>query len=535
MKKTGFFSGWIVLGVLAIVLMGRISAQSEENQESSAATHTNLTQDSAMNSVTAGTLPAEVDPDSAYAELVRLIQAGVDQSVILTYVENSLRFFNLDADGIIYLADLGAPSEIIEATMGRDKQLLQEGIVPIEAQTVEGTETTTNPPPEVTVDYFYDTLAPYGAWVYIEGYGQCWQPAVVTYNADWKPYCDNGRWVYTDSGWYWMSDYSWGWAAFHYGRWFRHDRYGWCWWPDTVWSSSWVCWRYDRTYCGWAPLPPYTSFRHGTGLVYRGSRVSVGFNFGLNSDCYTFVATRNFCDPKPRRHFVNRRDAKRIYDRTKVINRMNYDPRRKRVVNGGISPNIISTLSRQAIAPVSVRHTGSRAGNNSRHEQLNRNTRTLVVSRPDHTVPQKHTSPARISRGTQRTDPAQQRRTYAATARNNNYNSERLPEGRVQRAKPSGTRQPRTAPQARQQRSTTPPVGTNPQRPATRRPTPPQSSNKGKYVPQGNRSTGPASGRPQTKSRNTRPNVQPSGKSNQSARGNKPSRHSRPASAGSGQ
>lgn len=506
MKMAGSYGFLLATAVMGIVLIGNRSVQSEEIQAQPDVTDTNLLSAVETHAPLAVTLPSDIDPDSAYDELVRLVQAGVDQSVILTYIENSLRFFNLDADRIIYLADLGTPSEIIEAAMEHDKQLLQEGISPAASPSAEETEAMTNPPPEVTEDYLYDTLSPYGTWVYVEGYGRCWRPTVVTYRAGWRPYCDNGRWVYTDYGWYWMSDYSWGWAAFHYGRWFRHDRYGWCWWPDTVWSPSWVSWRYDRTYCGWAPLPPYTSCRSGAGIVYRGTRVSVGFNFGLDSDCYTFIATRNFCDPKPSRHYVDRREAKRIYDRTKVFNRIDYDIRKKSVVNGGISPNIISTLSGQDIATVSVRHTGSRAGNNNRHEQLNRDARTLVVSRPDRAVPQNKQSPARRSSSAQQTDPPQKSRTFAATGGRNHHTPGRetvdTPAGRVQS---SGTRQPTPAPQTRQQQSTPPPAGTTSQR-----------DSKGTS----NRSSSAASGRIQAQRRNARPKGPQSGKSNDAARGN---------------
>src|SRR6185369_10574223 len=49
--------------------------------------------------------------------------------------------------------------------------------------------------------YFYDSLAPYGSWIDIQGYGLCWQPTTVVLNAGWSPYCDRGRWVYSDCGW----------------------------------------------------------------------------------------------------------------------------------------------------------------------------------------------------------------------------------------------------------------------------------------------------------------------------------------------
>ena len=46
--------------------------------------------------------PPSIVPGSPYAEVVRLTQAGVDQSVIMTYVTNSSSTFNLDSDKIIY-------------------------------------------------------------------------------------------------------------------------------------------------------------------------------------------------------------------------------------------------------------------------------------------------------------------------------------------------------------------------------------------------------------------------------------------------
>ena len=163
----------------------------------------------------------------------------------------------------------------------------------------------TQPDTPVTVNYFYDSLSPYGSWVVVNGYGRCWRPTVCLYNPGWLPYCDRGHWVYTDCGWYWSSDYAWG-ATFHYGRWFRNASFGWCWCPDTVWAPSWVTWRYSNNYCGWAPLPPGTSFQTGVGIVFNGSAVSVGFSFGLGANCFTFVPTHIFVI-RIRAIFVSRR------------------------------------------------------------------------------------------------------------------------------------------------------------------------------------------------------------------------------------
>jgi hypothetical protein len=348
-------------------------------------------------------LPPNIYPTSPLAQVVRLTQAGVDESVIMTYVTNSGSTFNLDSDKIIYLKDIGLPNEVVTAMMQRDQQLQQQMAAsasyqppaqpaPAPAPT-EQPETAPPPQPveqpaEVTVNYFYDNLAPYGAWVDVEGYGRCWRPSVVVYNPGWQPYCDHGHWVYTDCGWYWASDYSWGWAPFHYGRWFQHSRWGWCWTPDTVWGPSWVTWRYSNDYCGWAPLPPRAVYREGVGFFYNGLAVSVGFDFGLSWNCFAFVPIGHFCDPHPRRYCVAPAQMTQIYNHTTVIN--NFNVRDHNFVNHGIDPEHITAVTRTPIHPISIRDTASPPGHGPRGDQLSHDGRTLVVNRPhfvDHPVP----------------------------------------------------------------------------------------------------------------------------------------------------
>ncbi len=335
-----------------------------------------------LNTLLGSSLPDDIDPASPLGQLVRLVQAGVEQSVVLAYIQTSPRFFELDADDIIYLSDLGTPGEVIEAVMAHDQRLFDEGIQGGGTQPEEAVEEAVEgQPPAVTVNEFYDTLSPYGTWVYIEGYGRCWRPTVVVYNANWRPYCDNGRWVYTDRGWYWVSNYSWGWATFHYGRWFHHASYGWCWWPDTVWAPSWVCWRYDNDYCGWAPLPPHTIYRTGVGLVYCGSTVRVGFGFNLGCSSYTFVSIRNFCDPNPRRYCVDRKQCVVIYDRTRTDCRYEVDPYRRTLVNRGLPVAHISKATQREIKPVSISYSRQRLANRQgARETLARNGSSVVVN-----------------------------------------------------------------------------------------------------------------------------------------------------------
>jgi len=376
------FLGW---AILAGVLVGSPSTQTSHAQpQSFPPPSTDLISTSPANAPTTGTLPADIDPNGTLAQVVRLLQAGVEQSVILTYIGNSTSPFNLTSDDIIYLNDIGAPAEIAKAMMQRDQQLQQMGVAAGAPATpaANTTETPTTQPAEVTVNYFYDTLTPYGGWVDIEGYGWCWRPTIVIYDAGWQPYCNNGHWVYTDCGWYWVSGYSWGWAPFHYGRWFHNPRYGWCWWPDTTWASSWVCWRHNNDYCGWAPLPPHAVYQSGVGFVYQGHAVSAGFTFGLSANVFTFVPTKDFCDPHPRRHRLEAGEVTRIYNQTTVINNINFDNRHQGMVNVGIPPHDITAVTRQEIHPITVRTESGSTVRGGHREQFEHNGSTLIVNRP---------------------------------------------------------------------------------------------------------------------------------------------------------
>src|SRR5262249_26614901 len=105
--------------------------------------------------------------------------------------------------------------------------------------------------------YFHDTLAPHGYWVNSGNYGPCWRPSRVA--SGWRPYYDNGHWVYTDYGWTWVSSDPWASTTYHYGSWYDDASYGWVWVPGYTWAPAWVTWSYTDNYVGWAPIPP--SFR----------------------------------------------------------------------------------------------------------------------------------------------------------------------------------------------------------------------------------------------------------------------------------
>lgn len=352
--------------------------------------------------------PANIHPGPGMIQIIKLADSGVEESVMMAFVTNSADRFNLGPEEIIYLNDIGISPRIITAMLQRDhilqaiamappvqeQQSIVESVppdfqdsqppaIPVSADYAENSYPAPGsslPVPPPAAPLFYDSLAPYGSWVDVDGYGRCWQPTIVGLNPDWQPYFDGGRWVYTDCGWYWKSDYSWGWAAFHYGRWFRHARLGWCWCPDDVWGPSWVCWRSTDDYCGWAPLPPGAGFTVAGGLCFQGRPCPPDFGFGLGWGCFRFVATHDFCDNHVWRHAVPRDHIPRFFHHTVVSNPAlgaNH-----RVVNDGVSRERIVAAIRHDVQRVTLRDSNSSSGAGGTRDRFEGNGRTLAVFRP---------------------------------------------------------------------------------------------------------------------------------------------------------
>jgi hypothetical protein len=142
---------------------------------------------------------------------------------------------------------------------------------------------------EVSFDFFYDSLRPYGEWIQVADYGLCWKPNDVA--ADWAPYTD-GYWAYTDGGWTWVSYEDFGGIVYHYGRWTNVEDEGWCWVPDYDWGPAWVAWRSDDEHVGWAPLPPEARFDRETGVS-----TWVDEQYDIGPTNYHFCRTRDFGAP----------------------------------------------------------------------------------------------------------------------------------------------------------------------------------------------------------------------------------------------
>lgn len=259
-------------------------------------------------------------------EVVKLTQAKMSDDVIVSYVKNSGATYNLSADDILYLNSQGVSQPVISALLASKSNAgapaapvavpttaappVQPApqVSPYPGQQVSPYPTDGGPPPtaapmaevpppdaSMSLAYFQSQMSPYGSWVDVPGQGLCWVPNVQNTVPDWRPYFNDGHWMYTDAGWSWQSDYPWGEYAFHYGRWFRDPRLGWVWRPGYHWGPAWVSWRHAEAdgYCGWAPLPPGAVFQPGVGLMWDG-RPAVDVDFGLAPDAYVFIPFDHF-------------------------------------------------------------------------------------------------------------------------------------------------------------------------------------------------------------------------------------------------
>jgi hypothetical protein len=245
---------------------------------------------SSANVCRAQTLPPGVQ------DVVKLTQAGLSDDVILSQIKNNGASYNLTADQIILLKNQGVSQSVIKALLAGGAAPIPaaapEPAVPAPAPAVAVVPTATVP--AVSLDGFQAQLAPYGTWIQVPGYGLCWQPAVAVTDLSWRPYFNQGHWIYADTGWSWQSDYSWGAIVFHYGRWSRFNAH-WVWLPGYDRAPAWVCWREADGYCGWAPLPPSATYKAGLGLFFDG-HLALDVDFGLGRDVFTFVAYDHFWD-----------------------------------------------------------------------------------------------------------------------------------------------------------------------------------------------------------------------------------------------
>ena len=350
--------------------------------------------------------PPELDLPEPVREVIKLAHEQIGDSVLTNFIANLNKSYQLNADQIVYLRDVGISTTVMEALLAK-QQLFNAVQAPKEASNavspaskesqssasiVPVTESPSQqakiapvsypggtqelPAPQVdpaiehttpardqqpTVNnsnFFYDSLAPYGNWVTVPNYGYVWQPSCTVVTPGWRPYWNNGSWIWSDSGWYWNSYYSWGWAPFHYGNWFNDPGYGWCWTPGSVWGPSWVTFRYSSGYCGWAPLPPGCGWRSGVGLTWSGGGIGVGFGFGFTAANYCWTPTGYFSAAHCSNYGLAGPQAANAYNNSKVVN--NYIVgNNNTIINGGIDPRQIRQHSRSEVRKVQLSDTSS--------------------------------------------------------------------------------------------------------------------------------------------------------------------------------
>jgi len=302
------------------------------------------------------------DSASGAADLISMARSGVDEAVLETYIATSPQQYDLSADDIITLKDLGVSSKVIREALVHGRimdtaeahQTVREATHDSAAIMQQLTTYSSNAPPadSLNTSLFYESLNPYGNWIEVNG-TWCWQPNAEVVNSDWAPYSNRGHWEYSDWGWCWVSDYSWGWAPFHYGRWLRHREYGWCWVPDTQWGPAWVSWRSGSDYSGWAPLPPGARYVDGQGFYDGSTLAGDDYEFGLTPDDYCFVPNNHFCDARPANYIVPAVRTAQVYRSTSAV-KNSYSASQGHILNRGLPVDFVSAATGKKITVVTV-------------------------------------------------------------------------------------------------------------------------------------------------------------------------------------
>lgn len=159
-------------------------------------------------------------------EVVKLYRGGISKDVIIGYINSTTLPYHLNADGIIYLHNLGLPQDVTEAMLLRDGQLQQSAIPPQYTQSPQpapapvmpdanpyATAMAQPPPQQVVVP---STPAP-SVTVIGSDYGGYSYPYYSDYPYySYYPYYYGGVYAGWPLGWGWgWARGGWGWG---YGR-----------------------------------------------------------------------------------------------------------------------------------------------------------------------------------------------------------------------------------------------------------------------------------------------------------------------------
>lgn len=193
---------------------------------------------------------------------------------------------------------------------------------------------------EMTIEYFYDKLSPYGHWAEMDELGWVWQPASI--GTDWRPYSD-GSWVYTNEGWSFNCSAPWSWAAYHYGRWSFQGTYGWVWVPGTEWAPAWVAWRKSEQYIGWAALPPAIQWTPENGL---GTQLA-NWNSEIDLSGWCFVEPKYFTETNLPDYLQSPSSNQNLFNETRDIT--NYTLENNHIVDHAVSVNDVEQYTQKKV------------------------------------------------------------------------------------------------------------------------------------------------------------------------------------------
>ncbi len=192
---------------------------------------------------------------------------------------------------------------------------------------------------EVSTEFFYQQLDPFGDWIQTADYGYVWHPRDVDEN--WRPYTV-GSWAYTDAGWTWVSDEPFGAITYHYGRWTQLGDVGWSWVPEKEWGPAWVSWRRSNEYVGWAPLPPEASFQREVGISQWADSY-----YDIGPTHYAFVRVAEFGSPSLARVVLPPRENVTVIRETRNITHISY--RNDVVYDDGPEYDVVVRESREPV------------------------------------------------------------------------------------------------------------------------------------------------------------------------------------------
>ena len=93
------------------------------------------------------------------------------------------------------------------------------------------------------------------------------------------------------------------------------------------------------------------------GFAYNGRAVTANFNFGLAPASFNFISFQYFCDPHPYRHRLPSHNVTQVFNKTTIINNFGAGSHNT-VINHGIAPERITSVTKTEIRKVSIRDAG---------------------------------------------------------------------------------------------------------------------------------------------------------------------------------